>query len=57
MWGGTVYYNELPQTVVDTDLTLTDGTTNYIKYDFATNAITSSTVNSGNVKVAVVVTA
>lgn len=55
VWGGTVYYNAAPQEVADTNIVLTDNTTNYIKYDFATNTISTSTVNSGNVKAIAVV--
>jgi len=55
VWWWTVYYNAAPQDVADTSLTLTDNVTNYIKYDFATNTISSGTVNSGNVKAIAVV--
>lgn len=53
VWGWLVYYNTVLTTVADTTLTLVDNTTNYIKYSYTTNVISSDTVNVGNVKVAV----
>ena len=50
VWGGYVSYNNAPQLAVDTNLTLTNNTTNYIKYNFATNTISADIVNSGNIK-------
>lgn len=50
VWGGYVYYNGNMVTVPNTNLTLTDNTTNYIKYSYPTNTITVDTVNSGNIK-------
>lgn len=45
-----MYYNTVLTTVADTTLTLTDNTTNYIKYDYTTNVISADTVNVGNIK-------
>lgn len=42
-------------TVGDQSLTLTDNATNYIKYDYASNTISSNTINDGNIKVVVIV--
>lgn len=54
IWGGTVYYNGTPQTVADTNITLVNNTTNYVKYDFATNTISVDQTNSGNIKITIV---
>jgi len=54
IWGGTVYYNWSPQTVADTNITLVNNTTNYVKYDFATNTISVDQTNSGNIKITIV---
>lgn len=54
VWGGYVLYNGNPVTVADTNLLLTDNTTNYIKYNFTTNTISVDTVNGGNIKAVVV---
>lgn len=54
-WGGTVFYNWNPVTVADTNLTLADNQTNYIKYSYPTNTISVDTVNSGNIKARAIV--
>lgn len=54
-WGGTVFYNGNPVTVADTNLTLADNQTNYIKYSYPTNTISVDTVNSGNIKARAIV--
>jgi len=48
--GGHVTYNGNVVTVWDQALTLANNTTNYIRYDYATNTISSSTTDWGNVK-------
>lgn len=50
VWGGYVTYNGNQVLVADTDLTLADNTTNYIKYAFNTNTISVDTSNTGNIK-------
>lgn len=40
--------------VPDTNLTMTDNTTNYIKYDYPSNTFSVDTVNSGNIKAQVI---
>ena len=47
-------YNNNQISVADTTIALTDGTTNYIKYDAPTNTISADTVASGNIKCEVV---
>jgi len=47
-------YNNNQVLVADTTLSLTDGTTNYIKYDAPTNTISADTTASGNIKCEVV---
>lgn len=54
VWWGYVYYNWLPVSVPDTNLTMTDNTTNYIKYDYPSNTFSVDTVNSGNIKAQVI---
>lgn len=56
VWWGTVFYNGNPVTVANTNLTLADNQTNYIKYTYPTNLISGDTVNSGNIKAKVIVT-
>lgn len=56
VWWGYVVYNGNQQLITDTTLWLANNTTNYIKYDFISNAITADTSNTGNIK-AVIVTA
>ncbi len=53
VWWGYTSYNWSTVTVPDTSLTLIDNATNYIKYDYPTNTISSSTSSGGNVKVVV----
>lgn len=48
-----VLYNGNVVTVSDQSLSLADNATNYIKYDFVTNSISTSTVNSWNIKAVV----
>lgn len=55
VWGGTVLVNGTQQTVADTDLTLTDNTTNYIVYDYVTNVVSVNTTGVGLVKATVIV--
>ena len=57
IWGGTVLINRTHVTVADTNLTLTDNTTNYIVYDYLTNVVSVNTTGVGLVKVTVTVTA
>lgn len=52
--GWYIMYNNNQISVADTTLALTDGTTNYIKYDAPTNTISADTVASGNIKCEVV---
>lgn len=54
VWWGYVYYNGSPVSVPDTNLTMTDNTTNYIKYNYSSNTFSVDTVNSGNIKAQVV---
>ena len=56
IWGGTVLINRTQVTVADTNLTLTDNTTNYIVYDYLTNIVSVNTTGVGLVKVTVTVT-
>lgn len=53
VWWGYTSYNGSTVTVPDTNLTLTDNATNYIKYDYPTNVVSASTSSGGNVKVVV----
>lgn len=53
VWGGYATYNGATVTIADTNLTMTDNATNYIKYDYPTNTISADTVNAGNIKVVV----
>lgn len=53
VFGGYTSYNGNTVSVADTTLTLADNATNYIKYDYPTNVISSSTSSTGNVKVVV----
>lgn len=53
VWWGYTTYNGNTVTVADTNITLANNTTNYIKYDYPTNTISSSVSSSGNVKVVV----
>ena len=57
IWGGTILVNRSQVTVADTNLTLTDNTTNYIVYDYLTNIVSVNTTGVGLVKVTVTVTA
>lgn len=50
VWWGYVEYNWNPQLVPNTNILLTNNTTNYIVYDPGTNTLTASTVNSWNIK-------
>jgi len=50
VWWGTVFYNGVQVTVADTNLTLADNTTNYVKYSFPTNTISFDASNTGNIK-------
>ncbi len=50
VWWGTVFYNGEQVTVADTNLTLADNTTNYVKYSFPTNTISFDASNTGNIK-------
>lgn len=53
VWGWYVLYNGNQVTVADTNLTLADNTTNYIKYTFNTNTVSVDTSNTGNIKAVV----
>lgn len=55
VWGGTVLVNGEQQTVADTNLTLTDNTTNYIVYDYVTNIVSVNTTGVGLVKATAIV--
>lgn len=55
VWWGAVSYNGVTQSFNDTNLTLTNNATNYVKYDYPSNTISVDTVNSGNIKAIVVV--
>jgi len=57
VWGGYATYNGNTVAIPDTNLTLTNNTTNYIKYDYPTNTISVSLVDSGNVKASVITSA
>ena len=50
VWGGYVFYNGNQVAVSDTNLTLVDNTTNYIKYTFNTNTISADVSGTGNIK-------
>lgn len=50
VWWGTVFYNGAQVTVSDTNLTLADNTTNYVKYTYPTNTVSFDWVNAGNIK-------
>ena len=52
--GWYVTYNGNVVAVADQEILLDDSTTNYIRYDYATNTISSSTTDAGNVKAVVV---
>ena len=47
-------YNNNQVSVADTTLTLTDNTTNYVKYNPVTNVISSDTAAIGNIKCEIV---
>ena len=47
-------YNNNEISVADTSIAITDGITNYIKYEAHTNSISADTVASGNIKCEVV---
>ena len=55
VWGGTTLVNRTQQTVADTNLTLTDNTTNYIVYDYITNVVSVNTTGVGLVKATAIV--
>jgi len=55
VWGGTVLVNRTQVTIADTNLTLTDNTTNYIVYDYVTNVVSVNTTGVGLVKATAVV--
>lgn len=54
VWWGVVTYNGAAQSFNDTNLTLANNATNYIKYDYPTNTISVDTSNTGNIKAIVV---
>lgn len=55
VWGGTVLVNSSQTIIPDTNLTLTNNTTNYIVYDYVTNVVSVNTTGTGLVKATAVV--
>jgi len=55
VWGGTVLVNRSQVTITDTNLTLTNNTTNYIVYDYVANVVSVNTTGVGLVKATIVV--
>lgn len=47
-------YNNAQQEVADTTISLTDNTTNYMKYDVASNTVSCDTSATGNIKCEIV---